>query len=158
MSLSLLLDENISQVIAEQVRLKRSDIAVLSIHHWHEGAYLSVPDEVLLAAAYAEGLTLVTYDTQILSELSYIFEEEITFGGLIFVDAKTIASSDFGSLTRAIVHLWETQHVLDWSNRLMYLPARRHSYRGVCQSARKTDRRRSRQTAADPGYEQQEVR
>ncbi len=123
MSLSLLLDENISQVVAEQVRLKRSDIPIQSIHHWHEGAYLSVPDEVLIAAAHAENLTLVTYDTQILSELSYLFAEEIAFGGLIFIDAKTVASSDFGSLTRAIVHLWEAQHEMEWSSRLIYLPA-----------------------------------
>lgn len=100
MALSLLLDENISPVVAEQIFRKRSDIRIQSIHLWQGGAYLSVPDETLLAAAHEEGLTLVTYDTQILSELAYLFEEETSFSGLIFVDEKTMPSNDFGRLAR----------------------------------------------------------
>ncbi len=122
MSLSLLLDENISPVIAEQIWLKHSDIRVQSVHLWREGAYLSVPDEVLLAAAHEESLTLVTYDTQILSELAYMFEEETPFSGLIFIDEKTIPGNDFGMLVRALIYFWQQEYANDWTNRIGFLP------------------------------------
>lgn len=123
MALSLLLDENISPVVAEQIRRKRADIRIQSVSVWREGAYLSVPDETLLAAAHEEGLTLVTYDTQILSELAYLFEEGTPFSGLIFIDEKTIPGNDFGRLVRALIYLWDIHASLEWSGRLVYLPA-----------------------------------
>ena len=123
MALSLLLDENISPIVGEQIRRNRPDIRIQSVHLWRDGAYLSVPDELVLAAAHEDSLTLVTYDTQILSELAYFFEEETPFSGLVFVDEKTIHSNDFGRLTRALIHLWETQDEMEWRSRLVYLPA-----------------------------------
>lgn len=122
MPLSLLLDENISPVVAEQIRGKRPDIAIQSIHEWREGNYLGVPDEVVLSAAYEDGLTLVTFDTQILSDLAFLFESGTPFAGLIFVDDKTIANQDFGALIRALIYLWDQEHEADWSNQLMFLP------------------------------------
>ena len=123
MALSLLIDENISPLVAEQVRAKRPDINVRSVHEWHEGAYLGVPDDAVLTAAYAEGLSLVTFDTQILSDLAFLFETGIPFAGLIFVDDKTIANADFGTLVRALIYLWDQEHTADWNNRLIFLPA-----------------------------------
>ena len=123
MPLSLLLDENLSPVVAEQISQKRPDIPVQSIHHWREGEYLSVPDLLILEAAHEDGLTPVTYDTQILSELAYRFEEEVPFSGLIFVDDKTIPPNDFGRLVKALIYLWDAQSEMDWKDRLVYLPA-----------------------------------
>jgi hypothetical protein len=123
MRLSLLLDENISPVVAEQVRAKRPDIAVQSIRHWQGGAYRSSPDETVLAAAHSDGLTLVTYDTQILSELYFLFDAGTPFSGLVFIDEKTIPSNDFGGLVRALIHLWDAEQNRSWQNRLMYLAA-----------------------------------
>ena len=127
MPLSLLLDENISSVVAEQIRDKRSDVRIQTVHVWRDGAFLGVPDEFLLEAANEDGLTLVTYDVQILSELAFLFEESIPFSGLIFVDEKSISGNDFGKLTRALIYLWDTQYELEWSCRLVYLPAPPHS-------------------------------
>ena len=123
MPLSLLLDENISPVVAEQILQKRSDIRVQSIHHWRNGEYLSVSDLLLLEAAHEDGLTLVTYDTQILSELAYRFEEEVPFSGLIFIDDKTVSTNDFVRLVKALIYLWDSQSERDWKDRLIYLPA-----------------------------------
>ena len=122
MALSLLLDENISPVVAEQIRQKRPDILIQAVHQWRDGEYLSVPDEILLEAANDAGLTLVTYDTQILSELAFLFQEATPFGGLIFVDEKTVPSNDFGKLVRALISLWDMQNQMEWSGRLVYLP------------------------------------
>jgi hypothetical protein len=123
MALFLLLDENISPVVAEQLARKRPDIPILSLHVWRNGAYLGVPDEAVLTAACEEGRTLVTYDTQTLSELAFWFEQGTPFAGLICVDDGTISGNDFGALVRALIYLWDQQHDVDWKNRLMFLPA-----------------------------------
>jgi hypothetical protein len=121
--LSLLLDENISPVVSMQIQTKRADIRIQCLHTWHEGEYLGLPDEAVLLAAHKEGLTLVTYDTQILSDLAHFFADETEFSGLIFVDDKTIAGSDFGAPIRALIYLWDHEQASDWTNRLIFLPS-----------------------------------
>lgn len=123
MALSLLLDENLSPVVAEQIAHKRPELSILSLHTWRDGTFMGVPDEAVLSAAYEEERTLVTYDTQILSELAFWFEQEIPFAGLIFVDDSPIAGNDFGKLVRALIYLWDQQQEADWTNRLVFLPA-----------------------------------
>ena len=39
--LSLLLDENISPRVAEEVKKKRPEIGIISLFHWQEGKFLS---------------------------------------------------------------------------------------------------------------------
>lgn len=80
MSLRLLLDENMSQVVAEQAMHHQPAMSVESVHTWRGGAFKGQPDRTLLLAAGAEGLTLVTYD-------------------------QTIASNNFGMLIRALISL-----------------------------------------------------
>ncbi len=123
MALHLLLDDNISPVVGEQIGAKRPDIPVTTIHTWRDGGFLSASDEDILAAAWAEGLTLVTYDTQILSDLRFRFDQCIPFAGLIFVDDASIAANDFGALVRSLVYLWDRECGADWTNRLVFLPA-----------------------------------
>jgi predicted nuclease of predicted toxin-antitoxin system len=120
MPLLLLLDENISPVVAEQVQAKRPTIGIESIHTWRDGAYRATPDRTVLAA-HEEGRTLATYDTQILSELYFFFADGTAFSGLVFINDRTIASSDFGALVRALIYLWDTEKDADWANRLVYL-------------------------------------
>lgn len=123
MPLSLLLDENISPVVAEQIGTKRPDIPVTSIHTWREGAFLNASDEEILAAACAEGLTLVTYDTRILSDLRFRFDQGVPLAGMIFVDDASIAGNDFGALMRSLIYLWDREQAASWQNRLVFLPA-----------------------------------
>lgn len=120
--LCLLLDEHISQVVLEQIRTRRPDVCIKGLFEWHDGEYMGVADESILLAARDEGLTLVTYDKQILSELPFLFASGTSFSGLIFVDKKTIANSDFGALVRSLIYLWDLERDSVWHNRLMYLP------------------------------------
>ena len=73
--LSFLLDEQISPEIAKQIGKKRTDIPIFMIQTWHNGNYLGISDEIILNAAAAEKLTLITYDQKtippILSEWGY---------------------------------------------------------------------------------------
>ncbi|MFN8634075.1 MAG: DUF5615 family PIN-like protein [Chloroflexota bacterium] len=120
--LSLILDENISPVIAEQVSLRRPDIPIQSIFHWRGGALVMQRDHLILQAAAEDGLTLVTYDVSTIRPL--VAEWGIvgtTHAGVIFIDERTIRSNDFGGLVTAIERLWSRQHHQDWTNYTQFL-------------------------------------
>jgi Domain of unknown function (DUF5615) len=125
MPLSLLLDENISSVVAQQIQQKRPDIPLETIHTWEptagQGRLLGKPDSYVLRVAHAHDLTVVTFDTQILSELYFWFAEERPFSGLIFIDEKTIANNDFGLLVYSLIAFWDKHNGEEWKNRLAYL-------------------------------------
>ena len=122
MSLSLLLDENISQTVAAQVKHHRPAQAVESVHTWRGGAFEGRSDRALLLAAWEEKLTLITYDQKTIPPLlAELYAEGQSHAGVIFVDDQTIPSSDFGALTRALILLWEQCGDEDWQDRVGFL-------------------------------------
>lgn len=124
MSLALLLDENVSPVVAERTRAQRPDIRIESIYTWRDGAYVSASDDALLAAARADGLVLVTYDIRMLSDWSFVFGGDPPFAGVVFVDSDTVPLGNFGGLVRALIELWDRHADEDWSCRIVFLKAR----------------------------------
>lgn len=124
MTLSLLLDEHISPIVAEQIVLKRPQVEVFSLQYWQEGRFLGLDDELVLEAAAQTSLSLVTYDQNTISPiLARWGEANITHGGVIFIDYRTIAPYNFGQLVHSLLWLWDTQGETDWNNRLIYLPS-----------------------------------
>ena len=122
MSLRLLLDENMSQVVANQVRQHQPALVVESVHVWRNGAFEGRSDKALLQAANTEDLTPVTYDQKTIPPLlTEIYVAGESHAGIIFVDDRTIPSDDFGKLTRALIFLWEQYHQEDWQNRVRFL-------------------------------------
>jgi hypothetical protein len=125
--LSLLLDENISSVVAQQIQQKRPDIPLKTIHLWEPqghgmgGLLIGKPDSYVLRVAHEYRLTVVTFDTQILSELHFWFEEGRPFSGLVFIDEKTIANNNFGLLVNSIIAFWDKHSDEAWESRLAYL-------------------------------------
>ncbi|MGE3267733.1 MAG: DUF5615 family PIN-like protein [Chloroflexota bacterium] len=120
--LRLLLDENISHVVAEGLLARRPDVSITSVHHWQAGVLRGQPDHHVLRVAAEEGLTLVTYD---LSTINPLIREwralGISHGGVIFVPGRTIPSGDFGGLIRALEALWDEQRDILWTDRSEYL-------------------------------------
>src|SRR5919198_6630745 len=103
MALSLLTDEQISPLVAEQVRAKHPDIPITSVSVWRAGSLLGAPDNQLLRAAAEDELTLVTYDRVSIPPL--LTEWGITGGehaGVIFIDERTIAQADLGGQVLAL--------------------------------------------------------
>lgn len=120
--LSFLLDEQISPEVAQQIKRKRAEIPIYSIHMWQEGRCLGIADEVILMAATEAGLTLVSYDLKTIPPILYKWGEAGTeHGGIIFVDDKSIPPSNFGGLVRSLILLWDTEQEMDWKNRIFYL-------------------------------------
>lgn len=122
--LSLLLDQQISPDVAEQVRQKRPEIAILSLYEWRGGAFVGVADPLILQAAVEDHLTLVTYDRKTIPPVLLEWGTTGTsHGGVVFVDNLTIPSNDFGRLVRALIYYWEQEHDGEWTDRIGFLPA-----------------------------------
>jgi hypothetical protein len=122
--LPLLLDENISPVVSEQVARRRPEIPIQSIFQWRGGTLLRQPDELILQAAAEDGLTLVTYDRQTITPLLAAWGAAgIDHSGVVFIDQRTIRSNDFGGLVRAIEQFWDRECREDWKNRMDFLRA-----------------------------------
>src|SRR5438105_4820269 len=100
--LALLTDEHISHDVAEQVHLRRADIRIESVLRWRGGSLRQTADDLILAAAWEEGLTLVTYDQKtippILVELAM---NEGHHSGVVFVDRNSISSDNIGGQVQA---------------------------------------------------------
>ena len=125
--LAFLLDEQISHVIMEQLRSKRPDIRSESVQLWRHADLRGKADELVLAAAHEEGLTLVTYDQKtippILMELTL---DNGHHSGVLFVDRNTIASDNVGALVKALSTFHDRYHSLTWTDLVMFLaPASR---------------------------------
>jgi len=120
--LSFLLDEHLSPIIAAEIAARRSEIPIVALRNWEEGAYLGADDATILVAAHAEQRTFVTYDLRTIPPLLRMWSESGTaHGGVVFVDAQTLAPNDIGGLLRALVSLWDVAGDLDWTDRVAFL-------------------------------------
>lgn len=120
--LALLLDEHISPKVAAGLIARQPALPVTALADWQGGQYLGIPDEALLTAAYGPGLTLVTYDLRTISPLLKEWGEQgRPHGGVIFVDERTLAPSDFGGLARSRAQLWVAQNEWEWRDRVVFL-------------------------------------
>ena len=129
--LSLLTDEQISPVVARQVRALQPDVSIESIRDWQGGAFEGVADDLLLLAACEARLTLITYDQNTIPTVllewggsgqgqagSQGYKEH---AGVIFVDNFTISQANIGGLVRAIIGHWDRTKDWDWTSRIDYL-------------------------------------
>lgn len=126
MALSLLTDEQISPLVAEQVRARRPDILVTSVSAWRAGALLGALDEDLLRVAAEDQLTLVTYDRvsipPLLTEWGITGEE---YAGVLFIEERTIARADLGGQVLALIAHWDQTHEWEWRNVIAFLRSAR---------------------------------
>jgi len=120
--LRLLLDEHLSPDVGEGLRHTNKKIVVSWLAEWEGGRCLGRPDDFLLREARAQGLTLVTYDRKTIPPLLKTWAETgRDHGGIIFVDEKTIPSSDIGGLIRALQKICKETERWNWTNRICFL-------------------------------------
>ena len=122
-----LLDEHISPDVVAAMQSLRPHIDVVSMRQWEEGQYLGADDSIVLARAYEQKLTLVTYDQKTIPPLLvYWAQRDIPHAGVVFASTHTIPTSDIGAIARALAQVWQTQGDLDWVNRVVYLTRASH--------------------------------
>ena len=120
--LTFLLDEQVSPEVAEGLRRRQKGVVVHCLAEWEAGRFMGLPDDLLLKEALAQKLTLVTYDRKTIRPLLKRWAEAgQEHGGVIFVDQKTIPSSDFGGLIRALQMLFRESAQWDWTSRISFL-------------------------------------
>jgi hypothetical protein len=120
--LGFLLDEQISYVVMEQVRQKRPEIRIESVLVWNGGDLCGKDDDMVLSAAHADSLTLVTYDQKTITPLVMQWATEgRDHTGVVFIDDRSILQEDVGGQVRALIDLWEKAHTQDWTNAVGYL-------------------------------------
>ncbi len=120
--LSFLLDEHISPKVGTQLQKKLPEITVRALQTWQQGRYLQASDELLLTVAAQHSLTLVTYDTRTIPTLlRSLAVQGQHHSGIVFIDRKTIAASDIGKLTKALLSLWKAENKSMWTDRIMFL-------------------------------------
>jgi hypothetical protein len=123
-ALQLLLDEQVSPVIAQQLRRKNAAIRIVSMQEWRDGSFLGAEDAAILRGAHQQQLTLVTYDVHtILPLVKELSEAGESFSGVIFIDRRTVRQDDIGGLVRALAWFWERESGFDWENRVRFLDA-----------------------------------
>ena len=98
------------------------DISIVSLHVWRGGVLRSQPDDVVLRAARAADLTLVTYDGRTIAPLvaEWSFRAE-DHAGVIFIDSKTIYQNDIGGQVAALIAHRDTTNAWEWGNMVVYL-------------------------------------
>ena len=120
--MKLLLDEHVPRAVAVGLRRRFPEIAVYAIPDWEKGRLRGKPDEEVLEAAIAGGLTLVTYDLRTIPMLLKEWGlEGRDHGGVIFCDARTIPQYAVGRLVKQIAKLYEAFRDDDWTNRVEFL-------------------------------------
>jgi len=120
--LALLTDAHISPSVAKQVTAKQPEITIYCLRDWRGGALLQADDDVILTAALAERLTLVTYDMRTIAPMVTQWATEgRDHAGILFIDEKSIPQEDVGGMVRALLTLWDKARSLDWTNAISYL-------------------------------------
>ncbi len=120
--LKLLLDEHISPNVAAGLRRRKPQTHSPQHGRLESGNFLGQDDSVCLQEAFAQKLTLVTYDRRTIPPLLKQWAEEShSHRGVIFVDEKTISPADIGALVKAFDVLVSETRSWDWKDRILFL-------------------------------------
>jgi len=119
-SIRFLLDEHISPKVARLLRERAVD--AVALREWHDGQYLSQPDDAILRAAYPEGRALVSFDVHsVPTVIRYFAESEANHSGVIFVSTKTIGQDEVPRLVAALERLAALQGDQLLENQVLFL-------------------------------------
>ena len=120
--LRFLLDEHISPHVVPAVTTLRQEVDVVIMGAWQGGTHIGQDDASIIAAAYEEGLALVTFDQATIPLLLVDRGARgVPHAGVIFASTRTIPANDIGGIAHALVRVWDEFGDLDWTNRVVYL-------------------------------------
>lgn len=118
--LRLVTDSHVPHAVARAAR-KLTALHITPLRDWHGGLNLNEPDPRLLALAWEDRVTLVTYDVNTFPlTVKALLEAGLSQAGMVYVSAR-YRQNDVGGLARGLVKLWRAEKELDWTNRIRFL-------------------------------------
>ena len=118
--LRLVSDSHVPPAVAKAAR-KLAALEITGLRDWHGGLHLNESDARLLAVAWADRITLVTYDVNTFPlTVKERLEAGLSHAGMIYVSAR-FRQNDVGGIARGLVKLRRAQKHLDWTNRIRFL-------------------------------------
>jgi len=118
--LRVLTDSHVPPTVAQAAR-KLAPIAITLLREWQGGVPLHESDARLLALAWDERVTLMTYDLNTFPlTVKERMEDGLSHAGMIYVSAR-YRQNDIGGIARGLIKLWRAEKHLDWTNRIRFL-------------------------------------
>jgi hypothetical protein len=118
--LRLLTDSHVPPAVAKSAR-RLAALDIIPLRDWHGGLYLHESDARLLALAWDERRTLVTYDVNSFPlAVKERLEARLSHGGMIYVSAR-YRQNAVGAIAQGLVKLWRKERASDWTNRICFL-------------------------------------
>ena len=118
--LRLVTDSHVPPAVAEAAR-KLAALEITALRDWHSGLYLHESDPRLLAVAWEDLVTLVTYDVNTFPlTVKERLEAGLSHAGMIYVSTR-YRQNDIGGIARGLVKLWRAEKDEDWTNRIRFL-------------------------------------
>src|SRR5436309_15762550 len=114
--LRLVTDSHVPPAVAKAAH-KLATLEIAALRDWHGGLYLNESDPRLLALAWEERVTLVTYDLNTFPlTVKERLETGLSHAGMIYVSTR-YRQNDVGGIARGLVKLWRDEKHEDWTNR-----------------------------------------
>lgn len=118
--LRFLTDSHVSPATARAVRRLAAG-EIIPLREWHGGIYLHEADPKLLAIAWQERLTIVTYDVNTFPlHVKARLEAGFDHAGVVYVSRRH-RQDQVGAIARALAALWREHCREDWTNRIEFL-------------------------------------
>jgi hypothetical protein len=118
--LRLVTDSHVPPAVAKAAR-KLAPLDIVPLRDWHGGLYLHEADARLLALAWDERVTLVTYDLNTFPlTVKERLEAGLSHAGMVYVSAR-FRQNDIGGIARGLARLWRAERAPDWTNRIRFL-------------------------------------
>jgi hypothetical protein len=118
--LRLVTDSHVPPAVAKTAR-KLAAVNIAALRDWHEGIYLNESDARLLALAWDERATFVTYDVNTFPlTVKDRLEAGLSHAGMIYVSPR-YRQNNVGAIARGLVKLWQGEKNEDWVNRIRFL-------------------------------------
>ena len=118
--LRLVTDSHVPPAVGKAAR-RLAPLDITPLRDWRSGVYLHESDARLLALAWEDRLTLVTYDVNTFPlAVKERLEAGLSHAGMIYVSAH-YRQNDVGGIARGLVKLWRAEGSLDWTNRIHFL-------------------------------------
>jgi hypothetical protein len=93
---------------------------IIPLREWLGGIYLQEEDPKLLALAWKEQLTIVTYDVNTFP-LHVKARQEIGLdhAGVVYI-SRRFRQNRIGAIARRLAQLWDQQQREDWTNKIHF--------------------------------------